>query len=89
LREREQINDSTGGKPPRHAHSDHEEMVAMRSGVISLPRGRRWLRRHVEVVPDPGVPTAVVTARTTAPQIAISVRRHPVAGRTTIEEAGS
>ena len=61
----------------------------MRSGVIRLPRGRRWLRRHLTVVAGPGSRTAVVTARTTAAEIAISVRRHPAAGRTTIEEAGS
>ncbi|WP_212989293.1 hypothetical protein [Actinoplanes auranticolor] len=61
----------------------------MRSGVFSLPRGRRWLRRHVRVVAGPGTRTAAVTARTTAPQIAISVRRHSAAGRATIEEAGS
>jgi len=61
----------------------------MRSGVIRLPRGRRWLRQHVTVVAQPGSRTAVVTARTTAPEIAISVRRHPAVGRTTIEEAGS
>jgi hypothetical protein len=61
----------------------------MRSGVVRLPRGRRWLRLHVTVAAESGSRTAVVTARTTAPEIAISVRRHPAVGRTTIEEAGS
>ncbi|MEU8228637.1 hypothetical protein AB0C12_03425 [Actinoplanes sp. NPDC048967] len=57
--------------------------------MIRLPRGRRWLRQHVTVVAEPGRRTAVVTARTTAPEIVIAVVRHPATGRTTIEEAGS
>jgi hypothetical protein len=59
----------------------------MRSGVLRLLNGPRWLRRHVEVVPVPGRRTLAVTARTPGPEIAISLRRHPAAGRVTIEEA--
>jgi hypothetical protein len=58
----------------------------MRSGLIRLPRGPRWLRGHVEVVPVPGHRTHSVTARTPAPEVSISLRRHPAAGRVTIEE---
>ncbi len=58
----------------------------MRSGVLRLPRGRRWLRRHVRLVVEAGRHTAVVTPRTTAPQVAISVRRRPEAGRATVSE---
>jgi hypothetical protein len=82
----ERINDSTPGKPPGRAHSDHEEMVAMRSGVFLRRRGRRWLRRHVRVVAVPRRRSEVVTARTPAAEISISVRRHPDAGRATVEE---
>lgn len=59
----------------------------MRWGVLRLPRGLRWLRRHVRVVAVPRRRTEAVTARTPAPEISIGVRRHPGAGRATIEEA--
>jgi hypothetical protein len=59
----------------------------MRSDLIRLPRGARWLRRHVRVIAEPRRRTAVVTPRTTAPEIAIAVRRHPMPARATIEEA--
>jgi hypothetical protein len=58
----------------------------MRSGLIRLPRRRRWLRRLIEVFALPGDRTRTVTARTPAPEISISVRRRPAAGRVTIEE---
>ena len=58
----------------------------MGSGLIRLSRGLRWLRGHVEVIPVPGDRTQAVTARTPAPDISISLRRHPAAGRVTIEE---
>lgn len=58
----------------------------MGSRLIRLRRGRRWLRGHVEVIPVPGDRSRAVTAHTPAPEIAISLRRRPVAGRVTIEE---
>lgn len=57
----------------------------MRSGVLRLPRSRRWLRRHVQVVAQPGRRTAVLTPRTTTPQLTLSVRRHPDVARVTVE----
>lgn len=54
---------------------------------MGLTRGRRWLRRHVRIVVDPGEQyVAVVTPGTTAPPLAIAVRRHPAAARVTVEE---
>jgi hypothetical protein len=56
-------------------------------GLARLSRGRWWLRRHVRVVAaEAGRHTVVVTPRTTAPQVTISVRRHPDAARATVEE---
>jgi hypothetical protein len=81
----ERINDSTPGKPRERAHSGHEEMVAMRSGGFLRRRGRRWLRRHVRVVAVPRRRSEVVTARTSVPEISISVRRRPDPSRATIE----
>ena len=58
----------------------------MGSGLSRLPRSRWWLRRHVRVVAaEAGRHTVVVTPRTKAPQVAISVRRHPDAARATVE----
>jgi len=57
----------------------------MRSGWI-LPKGPRWLRGHVEVIPVPGDRTRTVTARTADPELSISLRRRLAAGRVTIEE---
>ncbi len=50
-----------------------------------MVRGVRWLRRHVRVVAEAGRRTVVVSARTSAPEITIALRRHPGAGRVTIE----
>jgi hypothetical protein len=58
----------------------------MRTGWLRTPRGPRWLRAHVEVIPVPGDRTRTVTARTPAPDTSISLRRRPAAGRVTIEE---
>jgi len=55
-------------------------------GLSRLSRGRWWLRRHVRVVAaEAARHTVVVTPRTAAGQVAISVRRHPDAARTTVE----
>jgi hypothetical protein len=50
-----------------------------------MAKGLRWLRGHVEVFSVPGDRTQAVTARTPAPEIAISVRRVPAVSRVTIE----
>ena len=58
----------------------------MRSGLIRLLRGRRWLRGHVDVIPVPGRRRVTAVARTPGPEVLISLRRHPAPGRVTIEE---
>jgi hypothetical protein len=58
----------------------------MRTGLIRLPRGRRWLRGHVEVIAVPGNRTHTVTADTPAAASSISLHRRPAAARVTIEE---
>ena len=51
-----------------------------------MRRGRRWLRKHVEVIAMPGDRTSSVTARTSEPAMVISLRRLPATARVTIEE---
>ena len=58
----------------------------MRTGLIRLPRGRRWLRGHIEIIAVPGKRTRTMTAAAPAGESSISLRRCPAAARVTIEE---